>query len=153
MQVKIDLGGQGLLIAPKSSNKNGYYLKGNKGANIMCYTLIDKLEKAVNTTDIATVGYQTLFSVLANGGSDAKNYAGTKAEADAIVNGTTVKVSDGGSNPVVLDKQYIKARTQAGTKVAYLEIVLTKPYIATIELPQNLTRTVDLLTLPSNSKA
>lgn len=121
----------------------------------MCYTLIDKLEKAAATTNIATVGYQTLFSVLANGKSDDRNYAGTKAEADAIVDGTTVKVSENsdGSNPVALDKQYIKARTQAGTKVAYLEIVLTKPYIVDITPPEDLTRTVDLLTLPSNSKA
>lgn len=121
----------------------------------MCYTLIDKLEKAAAATNIATVGYQTLFSVLANGKSDAGNYAGTKAEADAIVDGTTVNVSENSddSNPVALDKQYIKARTQAGTKVAYLEIVLTKPYIASITLPADLTRTVDLLTLPSNSKA
>lgn len=120
----------------------------------MCYTLIDKLEKAA-ATNIATVGYQTLFSVLANEKSDAENYAGTKAEADAIVDGTTVKVSENSddSNPVALDKQYIKARTQAGTKTAYLEIVLTKPYIASITLPPDLTRTVDLLTLPSNSKA
>lgn len=121
----------------------------------MCYTLIDKLEKAAAVANIATVGYQTLFSVLANGGSSAKNYAGTKAEADAIVDGTTVKVSETSddSNPVTLDKQYIKARTQAGTKTAYLEIVLTKPYIVSITLPDDLTSTVDLLTLPSNSKA
>lgn len=120
----------------------------------MCYTLIDKLEKAA-ATNIATVGYQTLFSVLANEANSDENYTGTKAEADAIVNGTTVKVSENSndSNPVALDKQYIKARTQAGTKTAYLEIVLTKPYIASITLPANLTRTVDLLTLPSNSKA
>lgn len=119
----------------------------------MCYTLIDKLEKAA-AANIATVGYQTLFSVLANGSSE-KNYAGTKAEADAIVSGTTVNVSENSddSNPVALDKQYIKARTQAGTKTAYLEIVLTKPYIVSIALPDGLTRTVDLLTLPSNSKA
>ena len=64
-----------------------------------------------------------------------------------------VSENSDGSNPVALDKQYIKARTQAGTKVAYLEIVLTKPYIASITLPADLTRTVDLLTLPSNSKA
>lgn len=121
----------------------------------MCYTLIDKLEKAATETNIATVGYQTLFSVLAKGASDAANYTGTKAEADAIVDGTTVKVSEnsGDSKPVALDKQYIKARTQAGTKTAYLEIVLTKPYIVSIALPADLTRTVDLLTLPSNSKA
>lgn len=120
----------------------------------MCYTLIDKLEKAA-TSNIATVGYQTLFSVLAHEVGEGEEYAGTKAEADAIVAGTTVKVSEnsGGSNSVALDKQYIKARTQAGTKVAYLEIVLTKPYIASIVLPSKLTRTVDLLTLPSNSKA
>lgn len=120
----------------------------------MCYTLIDKLEKAAAVTNIATVGYQTLFSVLARA-SDAADYTGTKAEADAIVDGTTVKVSENSndSNPVVLDKQYIKARTQAGTKTAYLEIVLTKPYVASIALPGGLTRTVDLLTLPSNSKA
>lgn len=121
----------------------------------MCYTLIDKLEKAA-ATNIATVGYQTLFSVLAkNGASDAANYTGTKAEADAIVDGTTVKVSENSDdpNPVALDKQYIKARTQAGTKTAYLEIVLTKPYIVSITLPSDLTSTVDLLTLPSNSKA
>ena len=103
----------------------------------MCYTLIDKLEKAAAATNIATVGYQTLFSVLANGGSGTVN----------------VSENSDGSNPVALDKQYIKARTQAGTKVAYLEIVLTKPYIASITLPTGLTRTVDLLTLPSNSKA
>ena len=123
----------------------------------MCYTLIDKLEKAAAETNIATVGYQTLFSVCQYGKSDAENYAGTKAEADAIVDGTTVNASDSensdDSNTVALDKQYIKARTQAGTKVAYLEIVLTKPYIASIALPKDLTRTVDLLTLPSNSKA
>lgn len=122
----------------------------------MCYTLIDKLEKAAATTNIATVGYQTLFSVLTRKtDDDTKNYTGTKAEADAIVGGTTVKVSENSddSNPVELDKQYIKARTQAGTKTAYLEIVLTKPYIVSIALPADLTRTVDLLTLPSNSKA
>lgn len=121
----------------------------------MCYTLIDKLEMAADTTNIATVGYQTLFSVLANEESSAEDYAGTKAEADVIVSETTVKVSEdsNGSNPVALDKQYIKARTKAGTKTAYLEIVLTKPYIVSITLPTALKRTVDLLTLPSNSKA
>lgn len=125
----------------------------------MCYTLIDKLEKLekleeATTANIATVGYQTLFSVLTNEAAKT-NYAGTKAEADVIVGGTTVKVSEnsGDLNPVALDKQYIKARTQAGTKTAYLEIVLTKPYIISITLPEGFTRTVDLLTLPSNSKA
>lgn len=120
----------------------------------MCYTLIDKLEKAAEI-NIATAGYQTLFSVLTNEANDAVNYTGTKAEADAIVDGTTVNVSENpdGLNPVALDKQYIKARTQSGTKTAYLEIVLTKPYIVSITLPTDLTRTVDLLTLPSNSKA
>ena len=66
----------------------------------MCYTLIDKLEKAAAATNIATVGYQTLFSVLANGASGAANYTGTKAEADAIVNGTTVNVSESSDGKV-----------------------------------------------------
>lgn len=117
-------------------------------------TLIDKLKKAPAATNIATVGFKTLVCVLANGTAEASNYTGTKAEADTILAGTTVKMSaaSDGSNPHNLDNQYVKVRTQAGTKNAFLEIVLTDAYVASITLPTGLTRVVDLLTLPSNSE-
>lgn len=120
----------------------------------MTYSLIDKIQPASASTNIATVGYQTLLCVLKNGASAAPKYTGTKAEADILLAGTTVKVSDNadGSSPVDLDAQYIKARTIAGTVNAVLEIVLTKATVASITLPDNVTRTIDLLTLPSNSK-
>lgn len=118
------------------------------------YTLIDKLKKAPAATNIPTVGFQTLLCVLNNGADGAVNYAGTKAEADALLAGITVNMSaaSDGSNPVALDKQYINVRTQAGTKNAFLEIVLTEAYVASIVLPANITRVIDLLTLPSNSE-
>ena len=120
----------------------------------MTYSLIDKIQPASAATNIATVGYQTLLCVLKNSAASAPNYTGSEAEAKALLAGTTVKVSDNadGSSPVDLDTQYIKARTIAGTINAVLEIVLTKATVASITLPTNVTRTIDLLTLPSNSK-
>lgn len=118
------------------------------------YTLIDKLRKTVAEENIPTVGFQTLLCVLNNGAAGADNYVGTKAEAEAIMADITVNMSANadGSNPVTLDKQYINVRTQAGTTNAFLEIVLTEAYVASIALPADVTRVIDFLTLPSNSE-
>lgn len=120
----------------------------------MTYSLIDKIQPASVDANIATVGYQTLLCVLKNGADSAPKYTGSEAEAKTLLAGTTVKVSDNAdsSSPVVLDTQYIKARTIAGTINAVLEIVLTKATVVSIALPADITRTIDLLTLPSNSK-
>lgn len=117
-------------------------------------TVIDKLKLVTAAANIPTVGFKTLLCVLTNGAAAAQNYTGTKAEADTLLAGITVNMSatSDGANAVALDKQYIKVRTQAGTVNAFLEIVLTDAYVASITLPQDITATTKLLTLPSNSE-
>lgn len=113
------------------------------------YTLIDKIQETALTSNIPTVGYQTLLCLVATTGSD---YTGTKAEADALVAGMTIKVADNTSDAGVdLDKQYVKARTLAGTKHAFVEIVLTKAYVKTLTLGTGISAVAKLYTLPSNS--
>lgn len=117
-------------------------------------TVIDKVKLVTAAANIPTVGFKTLLCVLNNGATAAQNYTGTKAEADALLAGITVKMSatSDGANAVALDEQYVKVRTQAGTKNAFLEIVLTDAFIATIALPTDITIATRLLTLPSNSE-
>lgn len=116
------------------------------------YTIIDKLQETALTANIPTVGYQTLFVLVNNGASGASNYTGTKAEADALVAGMTIKVADNTSDTGVdLEAQYVKARTIAGTKHAIVEIVLTKAFVKTLTLGTDITAVAKFLTLPTNS--
>ena len=79
--------------------------------------LIDKLKPISAISNVATVGYQTLFAVFTNGASGANNYTGTKAEADAIKNALVVKLAETASDDGYdADKQYLSVRTIAGTK-------------------------------------
>lgn len=116
-------------------------------------TLIDKLQPTALSSNIPTVGYQTLFCLLANGAEGASNYTGTKAEADTLIAGMTIKVADNTSDSGAdIDAQYVKARTIAGTKNAILEIVLTKAYVKTLSLGSGISATAKFYTLPSNSQ-
>lgn len=116
-------------------------------------TLIDKL-KVADASNIATMGFETLLVLLANGASGAANYAGTAAEAAALKAGITVTTGSNatGVGAAAIDAEYIKVRTHAGTKNAFLEVVLTEAYISTITLPANITATARLLTNPANSQ-
>lgn len=114
-------------------------------------TLIDKIQLA-GTANIETAGFKTLLVVINNGTSEAPNYTGTKAEADALKAQITVNMKDTtADDAVALDGQYIKVRTIAGTTKAIMEAVLTKALVASITLPANHTSVVNLLTLPANS--
>lgn len=119
-------------------------------------TLIDKVKFLESNTNIPTVGFKTLLAVLKNSsaGAASSDYAGTASEAAALKAGITIKMSDSsdGSNPVVLDDQYYNVRTQEGTDHAFLEIILTQAYIASITLPADITILAGLLTLPANSQ-
>lgn len=116
------------------------------------YTLIENLQPVAATSNIPSVGYQTLLCLVANGASGASNYEGTKAEADALKAGLTIKVADAtGEDGIDLDGQYVKARTIAGTKNAMVEIILTKAYVKTLTFGTDISATAKFLTLPSNS--
>lgn len=119
-------------------------------------TLIDKVKLLKANTNIPTVGFKTLLVILKNGAAAAatSDYAGTAEEAATLKAGITINMSDNsdGSNPVALDDQYYNVRTQAGTDNAFLEIILTQAYIATITLPSDITILAGLMTLPSNSQ-
>lgn len=113
------------------------------------YTLIDKIQETALTSNIPTAGYQTLLCLVATTGSD---YTGTKAEAETLINGMTIKVADNTTDTGVdLDKQYIKARTIAGTKHAIVELVLTKAYVKTLTLGTGISAVAKFYTLPANS--
>lgn len=116
-------------------------------------TLIDKVKVAA-ATNIATVGFDTLLVLLANGASGAVNYTGTAAEAAALKAGITVNIADNasGTGAIEIAQEYVNVRTQAGTKNAFLEVVLGEAYIASITLPTDVTATVKLLTLPAHSQ-
>lgn len=116
-------------------------------------TMIDKV-KVASATNIATAGYKTLLILLTNAASGAENYKGTAAEAATLKDGTTVNVADNasGTNAVEIDAQYVIVRTQAGTKNAFLEVVLGEAYVSTIVLPSNITATARLLTQPAISE-
>ena len=47
--------------------------------------LIDKLQPISAISNVATVGYQTLFAVFTNGAAGA-NYTGTKVKTERISN-------------------------------------------------------------------
>lgn len=117
-------------------------------------TLIDKIKLLTKDTNIPTVGYKTMLVVLENGADEAPNFTGTKAEADALKDQITVKVSEDatGATYEALDKQYIEVRTIAGSIHALLEIVLTKAYVTGLTLPANYDTLSEFLTLPSNSE-
>lgn len=114
-------------------------------------TLIDKIQLA-GTANIETAGFKTLLVVINNGTSEAPNYTGSKAEADALKAQITVNMKDKTTDDAVaLDGQYIKVRTIAGTTKAIMEVVLTKALVASIALPANYTSVINMLTLPANS--
>ena len=113
------------------------------------YTLIDKVRVAPSS-NIPTAGFQTLL--LAVTGTAA--FTGTQAEADAIKAGITATVSDNaaGTGAVSLNKEYITARVQGGSTNAFVEIVLTKPYLNAVTLGTGLTKGIGLLTLAAVSE-
>lgn len=113
--------------------------------------LIGHVEVATQVANIDTTGYKTLLCVL----KGTANYQGTKEEAQALVEGTTVTLADNvsGDNAYDIDKeQYLLARTVAGTATAFLEIIFADKFVAQITLPENVTSVVNLLTFPANSK-
>ena len=116
-------------------------------------TLIDKL-KVADATNIATIGFETLVLLIANGASGAANYTGTAAEAATLKAGITVTTgaSSTGVGAAAIDAEYIKVRTQAGTKNAFVEVILTEAYVSAITLPANITAVARLLTNPANSQ-
>ena len=116
-------------------------------------TLIDKL-KVADATNIATMGFETLVLLIANGASGAANYTGTAAEAATLKAGITVTTgaSATGVGAAAIDAEYIKVRTQAGTKNAFVEVILTEAYVSAITLPANITAVARLLTNPANSQ-
>lgn len=113
------------------------------------YNLIDKIQETTLTANIPTVGYQNLLCLIATTGS---NFEGTKAEADAIKAGLTVKIAenteDAGED---ISLQYVKVRTMAGTKHAFVEISLNGAYIKTLTFGENLSAIAKFLTFPTNS--
>lgn len=116
-------------------------------------TLIDKV-KVAESSNIATVGFKTLLILLTNGASGASDYSGTAAEAEAIKDDTTITAADNssGTDAVAIDDEYIKIRTQADSKNAFIEVVLGDAYVSTITLPDDITATAIFLTQPSNSE-
>lgn len=113
--------------------------------------LIGHVEVATAAANIDTTGYRTLLCIL----EGPANYQGTEAEAQALISGTTVTLADNvaGTGAYNIDKeQYLLARTVAGTKTAYLEIIFADKFVTAITLPQNVTSKVNLLTFPANSK-
>ena len=118
------------------------------------YNLMRSVHKVEAENNIPTVGYQTLLLVCTNGAAGAQDYEGSETEADTLKAGVTINMSKNsdGSDPYQLDEQYILARTQADTKTAYVEIVLTDNYIASISLPDDVTVDIKFLTLPTYSE-
>lgn len=117
-------------------------------------TMIDKLKILDSYTNIPTVGFQTLMAVLVNAASGAADYEGTSAEAAALLEGITVTVADNvsGTGAVEISSQYVKVRTEAGTKNAFLEVVLTDAYVTAITLPSDVTAVTAFLTSPAHSQ-
>lgn len=116
-------------------------------------TLIDKL-KVAGATNIATTGFGTLIVLLTNGATGAANYGGTAAEAAALKAGITVTTgaSSTGVGAAEINAEYVKVRTQAGTKNAFLEVVLTEAYISAITFPSGVTAVARFLTNPAISQ-
>lgn len=113
------------------------------------YSLIDNVEPTALTSNLPTVGYNSLLMVVANGASGADNYEGTKEEADALKAGMTIKVADTtAEDGEDIDAQYVSARTIAGTKTALVEIILTKAFVKTLNLGTNITASAKLYTTP-----
>ena len=115
--------------------------------------LIDKLQPISAISNVATVGYETLFAIFTNTASGADNYTGTKAEADAIKAAIAVKLSANadGSNDYDGDKEYLSVRTIAGTKLFIAELSLSDAYVKSLT-KASASLVNALLTLPSNSK-
>jgi len=116
-------------------------------------TLIQNL-KVAPATNIPTVGFQTLLVLLVNGASGAADYTGTAAEAATLKTGITVNVANNvsGTNAVEIADEYVRVRTQAGSKNAFLEVVLGEAYVSTITLPTDVTAVARLLTHPAHSE-
>ena len=114
--------------------------------------LIDKLQPISAISNVATVGYQTLFAVFTNGASGANNYTGTKAEADAIKAALVIKLAETSSDTGYdADKQYLSVRTIAGTKQFIAELSLSGVLVKSMTLAQA-TLASAFLTLPSQSE-
>ena len=114
--------------------------------------LIDKLQPVSAISNVATVGYQTLFTVFTNTASGADNYAGTKAEADEIKEALAIKLNattDGDGYDA--DKQYLSVRTIAGTKLFIAELSLSDAYVKSFT-KSGASLVTAFLTLPSNSQ-
>lgn len=116
-------------------------------------TLIDKL-KVAGATNVHTVGFKTLLILLVNGATGAANYEGTAAEAATLKSGITVNVADNasGTGAAKVAAEYVEVRTQAGTKNAFLEVVLSENYVSSITFPSGITAVSRFLTGPSNSE-
>lgn len=113
--------------------------------------LIDKLKPISAISNVATVGYQTLFAVFTNGAAGS-NYVGTKAEADAIKNALVIKLAETtGDDGYDADKQYLSVRTIAGTKQFIAELSLSGVLVKSMTLAQA-TLVSAFLTLPSQSE-
>lgn len=114
--------------------------------------LIDKLQPISAISNVATVGYQTLFAVFTNGASGASNYEGTKAEADAIKDALVIKLAETTSDSGYdADKQYLSVRTIAGTKLFIAELSLSDVLVKSMTLT-DATLASAFLTLPSQSE-
>lgn len=116
-------------------------------------TLIDKL-KVAGATNIATVGFKTLLILLVNAATGSTNYTGTAAEAAALKAAITVNIADNssGTGAAEINAEYVEVRTQAGTKNAFLEVVLNENYVSSITFPSGVTAVARFLTSPSNSQ-
>ena len=116
-------------------------------------TLIDKV-KVAPATNIPAGDFKTLLVLLVNGATGASNYSGTAAEATTIKSGITVTQADNasGTGAVEINDEYIKVRTQAGTKNAFLEVVLADAYVSAITLPSGITAVTRLLVQPALSQ-
>lgn len=116
-------------------------------------TFIDKI-KVAPAANIPTVdGFKTLLIVALNGATGASNYSGTAAEAATFKSGTTITsgASSTGVGATAIDDQYINVRTQAGSKYAFIEVVLADAYVSTITLPSNVSVVSRLLLQPAIS--
>jgi hypothetical protein len=92
--------------------------------------------------------------VLVNGESGTADFQGTAEEAAYIKEHLTINLADNaeGAGAAAIDDQYVKVRTQAGTKYAVAEAVLTDAYISGVVPPGGLVPQAMFLTLPSHSE-
>lgn len=116
-------------------------------------TMIDKV-KIAGSANIATAGYKTLLILALNAASGADDYEGTAAEAATFKEDVTITVGESstGVGATEIDAQYVKVRTQADSKYAFIEVVLADAYVSTITLPADVTVVGNVLTQPDISE-